>query len=160
MTNWRSIGITAAITITTLLTGCTQMAAATPSPAPTAAVSTPSAATDQHSSTALTCASASILESTLHNAHVDLAHDAISKAQWMAVVNSTVIGFRSLAEHPQWGLQAKARSLIRYIDASSPTQSGAMFDPDDPEWESLRQDFNASCEANGTEVTIWAATGG
>jgi hypothetical protein len=157
---WRCTAIAVAITTATLLSGCTQLAPAPTDPLPASASPAPDVVMDQHSRATPTCAAATILESTLLNAHLDLERDAITDAQWVAVVNSTVIGFRSIAQQPDWGLQAEARSLIKYIDASSPSPSGALFNPDATEWDTLIQAFNRSCDANGTEVALWAATGG
>jgi hypothetical protein len=157
---WRCTAMAVAITTATLLAGCTQVASAPSSSSLASASPAADAAMDQHLSTAPTCAAATVLESTLFNAHVDLAKGAITEAQWVAVVNSTVIGFRSLAQHPDWGLQNQARSLIGYIDASSPSPSGVLFNPDSPDWDSRRQAFNTSCDTNGTPVALWAATGG
>ena len=156
----RSAAIAVAITTATLLASCTQVQSAPSSSSPAHASPATNAAMDQRSSTAPTCAAATILESALFNAHLDLARGAITQDQWAAVVNSTVVGFRGLAQHPDWGLQNQARTLIGYIDASSQSPSGALFDPDATEWNSRRQAFNTSCETSGTPVALWAATGG
>jgi hypothetical protein len=75
-------------------------------------------------------------------------------------VNSTVINFRGLAQHPDWGLQDQARALSNFIESSSPLPTGALFDIYSNEWESQRQALNADCKQNDSEVTIVASTGG
>jgi hypothetical protein len=159
--NWRFGAAAAAITAALLLSGCTPIAAASSAPKP-AAVSSATSATvmDGHSQIALTCAAASILESTLYNARVDMERGAITPTQSAAIVNSTVINFRGLAQHPDWGLQDQARALSNFIESSSPLPTGALFDIYSNEWESQRQALNAECKQNDTEVAIMAATGG
>ncbi|WP_133161238.1 hypothetical protein [Microterricola pindariensis] len=146
------------------LTGCT--AAAAPAPE-TTALSQPERVADidgapQDAAIAATCAAVATTDTLLHNARTDLDLGTITGEQHTALLDSVIVTYRSLQVVPasQRGLRAEIDAVASYLASATPTDSLAPFDPDSGEFRALFEPIRLACEENGSELYVFATTGG
>lgn len=145
-----------------ILTGC----AATPSAgAPVTqqpdSASTPAADTGVDAAIASTCAGFSAIETTTMNAQAELQAGLISQDQYVTIVNSTSVAFRTLSDPTadQRGLQEEIDAIVRLTGEGGPSAELA-YDPAGPEYTKLRTAVFTACEENGSEEYLVGLHGG
>ncbi|WP_083362444.1 hypothetical protein [Microterricola viridarii] len=148
------------------LSGCTAASAPPPGPAESqASTAKPEAAPEGSpidAAIAASCAAVATTGTLLHNARTDLELGSITSEQHNALLDSVVVTYRSLQVVPasQRGLRSEINAVASYLDAATPTDSLAPFDPNSAEFRALLEPIRLACEENGSEIYVFATTGG
>ena len=147
-----------------LVAGCSPGAAAGAATTPPTDDGKPAAAegTPTDAATAATCATVSSVVTTLGNARQDLSLGTITEEQYFALIESAYTGYRSLTAFPesQRGLRDEFGAVVAYIEANPDPATGARFDPAAAGYFEVSLPIAEACEANLSEVAVFATTGG
>jgi hypothetical protein len=148
-----------------MLTGCSAVAVGVAAPTPIPTDDGKAAAAEgmpADTAIAATCASVTVVMTTLHNARQDLALGTITADQHLALIESAYTGYRSLTVFPesQRGLRDEFEAVVEYIEAHPDTATGARFDPTAEGYNAVWLPIAEACESNLSEVGVLATTGG
>ncbi|GAA2444746.1 hypothetical protein [Agromyces soli] len=107
-----------------------------------------------------TCLELSIPESAAFNAFNELRKGNIGAEARNQLLEEASVGYRTVPVEPGSELETGIHAVIAYIDSSTPTPDGAIFDPSTDEFARLGSNLGSLCSAAGTELVINASSGG
>jgi hypothetical protein len=145
--------------------------------APTGSVTEPGSATADSSSSgdspihqsdesnvaiASTCASISVIQTTIGNARRGLADASLSDDQYAVLIDSAYVGFKSVLAFPpdQRGLRTQVEGLVAAIDAEPPAPGGVRFNVEAATYSDAIAEISELCEQAGSEVAGYSTSGG
>jgi hypothetical protein len=111
---------------------------------------------------AATCASVSVIGTTLHNARQDLSLGTITAEQYIALIDSVYTGYLSLTAFPesQRGLRDVFEAIVKFIEDNPDADTGAMFAPTAPGYFEVLVPVQEACASNLSELATFSTTGG
>ena len=142
-----------------LLAGCASSNPGTGNPpAPAATESAPTAASVVTAEE--TCTALSVPASLGFNAFNEFRKGNIDIDARNQMLVDASTAYRAVPAEPGSQLEAGIDNVIAYIDASTPSSDGALFDASTDEYANLGSTLGGLCSAAGSELVVNAASGG